>query len=161
VNYMRLQTFFIVCFLGLFTAGFVLYGVSLWRPDPFRDWGRDLDDATGSAAENDRPLLIYFTDERDPHRKQLAEEIFRDPDVSRFLAENVQTALVDLSEGASVGSHREYAEQLLVEGTPVLILLGPDGKERARMVGYFGTTPEGFLIWMQRALADNAGESSG
>jgi len=157
---MRLQTVFLVIFLGLFTAFFVMFGLDVSGGKPFEGWGTDFEQATAEAREKDRPLLVYFTDDSDPYREKIGRTIFSDPSVRDFTAETLEMAIVDVSPEKNEDA-RGFAEQLLIEGTPAIILLDPRGKEIARMAGYHGTSPDGFLVWLEKALASTSPGDSG
>ena len=48
--------------------------------------------------------------------------------------------------------NQQLAAQYKVQGFPTVILLGPDGKELAREVGYKGGGVSGFIEWVDTNL---------
>ena len=48
--------------------------------------------------------------------------------------------------------NQQLAEQYAVQGFPTIILLGADGKELAREVGYKGGGVPGFIEWVDTNL---------
>jgi thiol:disulfide interchange protein DsbD len=104
-------------------------------------WEHSEDVARQRARAEAKPLLIDFTAEWCGACKELARHTFSHPDVmkeaSRFVAVKVDATS---DEDASVDAIKsKYA----VVGLPTVILLGSDGRERARFTEF--VPPEQFL----------------
>ena len=104
-------------------------------------WEHSEDVATQRARTEAKPLLIDFTAEWCGACKELARHTFANPDVmkeaSRFVAVKVDATS---DEDAAVDAIKD---KYRVVGLPTVIVLGSDGRERARFTEF--VPPEQFL----------------
>jgi thioredoxin:protein disulfide reductase len=114
-------------------------------------WTPYSDDALKAATAAGRPVLIDFQAEWCLPCREMERTTFRDPEVV-----DASRAFTNLL--ADVTEQDEAAEALMqrytVPGVPTYVLLGPDGTERRRFVGY---VPAAELLEALRAAGGDAG----
>jgi hypothetical protein len=97
------------------------------RP-PFRDLG--VDGALAAALAEKKPAVIYFRGAGDPACERMEREVFTDPTLSRWLAEQTVAVRIDL-DGAE-----ETQRRFAVESVPSVVFLLASGQELDRLGGF-------------------------
>jgi thioredoxin:protein disulfide reductase len=132
---------------GVALVAVALIGLPAAGTGPGIAWTGFSDDALTRAVAERRPVFIDFEAEWCLPCREMDRTTFRDPDVVRAAAA-FATLKVDVT------ASDERAEALMsrfrVPGVPTYVLLGPDGHERRRLVGFVRADE------MRRAL-DEAG----
>jgi len=93
-------------------------------------WGASLPAALQAAQSSKKPLVVDFFATWCGPCKQL-EETWADPQVASALTRFI-TVKID------VDKQEQLAQQYKIEAMPTILFLAPDGKEKARQVGYMG-----------------------
>jgi thiol:disulfide interchange protein DsbD len=115
-------------------------------------WTEFSDGALARAATARRPVLIDFEADWCLPCREMDRTTFRDPDFARTASSFVLLRV-------DVTSEQEESSALMrrfqVAGVPTYILLGPDGRERQRFVGFVAADE------LVRAMAALASETPG
>lgn len=90
----------------------------------------DVGHALAEAARQGRPLFLYWGAAWCPPCNQLKATLFRDPAFQQHLAGYLPVYLDGDGEAA-----QRWGERFRVVGYPTLLVLAPDGGERARLLG--------------------------
>jgi thiol-disulfide isomerase/thioredoxin len=113
---------------------------------------------TSQASTQKKPVLLEFTgsDWCPPCIKQ-NKDVFEQPAFEKFAKDKLVLVKLDFPRSKPQAPeikkrNQQLAEQYEVEGFPTVILLGPDGKELAREVGYKGGGLPGFINWVNTKL---------
>ncbi|MFP4176941.1 MAG: protein-disulfide reductase DsbD family protein [Candidatus Brocadiia bacterium] len=90
------------------------------------------------AEEEERPVMIYFTQDFCPSCRKLERDTFSDPRVND-LSEQMITLKVDGTNPETSGG-KEELDRYDVLGFPTIVFAGPDGNamEQPRITGYVG-----------------------
>src|SRR5262249_42807637 len=134
-------------------AGIALVGlalVGLPRADTRSPiaWAPFSDDAVARAIAAGRPGLIDFEGEWCLPCREMDRTTFRDAAVVRAAA-GFATLRVDVTSADD--RVNELMARFAVPGVPTYVLLGPDGRERGRLVGFVG--PDEMLRAMEPLVA--------
>ncbi len=104
-------------------------------------WGTDLPAAQQQAAQSGKNVFVIFTgsDWCGPCI-QLKKTVLSTADFEAYADEHFVLVELDFPRkkklpAAQQAANRKYAEQFKVRGYPTMIILSPDGKELARIVG--------------------------
>jgi thiol:disulfide interchange protein DsbD len=114
-------------------------------------WTPFSDDAVARAVAAGRPVLIDFEAEWCLPCREMDRTTFRDAAVVRAAAA-FATLRVDVTSADD--RVNELMARFAVPGVPTYVLLGPDGHERRRLVGFVG--PEEMLRAMEPLVAADA-----
>jgi thiol:disulfide interchange protein DsbD len=110
-------------------------------------WTAFSDDALARALSSGRPVLIDFEADWCLPCREMERTTFRDPEVvrvaSRFATLKIDATTKDERVDALVSRYK-------VPGVPTYVLLGTDGMERARFVGY--VRPDVMLAALRQVL---------
>jgi thiol:disulfide interchange protein DsbD len=116
-------------------AGVVLALAWLIRADagPAIHWIPFSEDALAQATADRRPVLIDFGADWCLPCREMERTTFRDPNVVRT-ATHFMTLKVDAT--AADGQVQAILDRFKVPGVPTYLLLGPDGRELTRFIGF-------------------------
>lgn len=121
-------------------------------------WSTDYAASTAQAAAEKKPILLEFTgsDWCLPCMKQ-NKDVFEQPAFGEFAKDKLVLVKLDFPRSKPQAAetkerNQQLAAQYKVQGFPTVILLGPDGKELAREVGYGGGGVPGFIEWVNGNL---------
>jgi protein disulfide-isomerase len=121
-------------------------------------WSTDYAASTAQATAEKKPVLLEFTgsDWCPPCMKQ-NKDVFEQPAFADFAKDKLVLVKLDFPRSKPQASeikerNQQLAAQYKVQGFPTVILLGPDGKELAREVGYKGGGVPGFIEWVDTNL---------
>jgi thiol:disulfide interchange protein DsbD len=117
-----------VALVGLAFGGF--FEADAQSPVPWRPFS---DPAFEGAVKERRPMFLDFEADWCLPCREMDRTTFRDPDVVRMLKGFVPFK-VDVTMGDDEASG--VMERFGVSGVPTYIVLGPDGAEQARLVGF-------------------------
>lgn len=131
---------------GLAVAAFGIAGLVAAEGGPLIAWQPYSEPALATATEAGRPVLIDFQAEWCLPCRKMEQTTFRDPAVVRA-SRDFATLIADVTanDDASEALMRRYS----VPGVPTYVLLGPDGRERARFSGF--VEPDVLLEGMRTA----------
>ncbi|MBY6118208.1 thioredoxin family protein [Mameliella alba] len=103
-----------------------------WMRDTFKDLREDLDEAN----EEGKRLVLFFEQRGCIYCKKMHEEVFTDPEVSEFIAENYFVVQLNLHGSTEVTDfdgevlqEREMARKWRVLFTPTIVFLPEDVPE--------------------------------
>ena len=121
-------------------------------------WSTDYTASIAQAAAQKKPVLLEFTgsDWCPPCMKQ-NKDVFEQPAFEEFAKGNLVLVKLDFPRSKPQAPeikerNQQLAAQYEVQGFPTVILLGADGKELAREVGYKGGGVPGFIDWVKTNL---------
>ena len=121
-------------------------------------WSTDYAASTAQAAAEKKPVLLEFTgsDWCPPCMKQ-NKDVFEQPAFGEFAKDKLVLVKLDFPRSKPQAPdikerNQKLAAQYEVQGFPTVILLGADGKELAREVGYKGGGVPGFIEWVNAHL---------
>jgi thiol:disulfide interchange protein DsbD len=136
---------------GVAVAAFGIAGLVAAESAHPIDWQPYSEPALGAAAEARRPVLIDFQAEWCLPCRKMEQTTFRDPEVVRASRDFAAlVADVTAQDANSEALMRRYS----VPGVPTYVLLGRDGRERARFVGFVG--PDVLLEGMRAAVESSS-----
>ncbi len=117
------------------------------------EWRTDAAEALRVAGEKEQILLMNFTgSDWCPPCIQLKKDVFSTEKFQDYAKENIVLLELDFPRGEKQSDELRRQNQALqqrfrIEGYPTLIVVGPDGKEIKRHVGYMPGGPEAFIAW--------------
>lgn len=123
-------------------------------------WGSDLEAAKAKAKEAGLPVLLEFTgSDWCPNCIQLHKEVVPTAEFEAFAAKHVLVSIdfpkrsertpEKIAADPGLKARMALKDAYKIEGFPTWIVLSPDGKETARMLGYDG----GGFAGVSKALA--------
>jgi len=107
----------------------------------------DFEVSAWTAAEQDRPMLVFFVLPQCTNAQKMLKTTFSDKEI-RELAQRFVCVLVDSSKNASLCEERH------VKGFPMILLLSSHGAEIQRMSGF--QNADELSVQMQVALQSTA-----
>jgi thiol:disulfide interchange protein len=112
--------------------------------------------AIEAASMHRRPILYDFTAEWCGPCKRMNAEVFADPALAAQISGMFVPARVldrRQEEGANPAIVDSLQQRFAVEGFPTLLVVGPDGREAGRVLGFPGTaaTMDSLRTFYQRA----------
>jgi thioredoxin-related protein len=105
----------------------------LQRSDPaLPDWSNDLEATMDTAAEQDRRVLVFFSNDPMTHDdKRAVEDVLKHPD-TRLVLEHGNFLTVHLERNRDTAAAERYG----IASTPAFVLLEPGGEVVRRHQGY-------------------------
>jgi hypothetical protein len=131
---------------------------------PFPIWHQSPRKARDISVAERRCLLFVFSSSggaAGSGSKQLSDEVFTRPDFNEFALAHLALANLFFTEGSTIKHAEELAREnamaafkqwFKVRGYPTVILLGPDGKEINRWVGYRSGHASAYVQQLVRAV---------
>jgi thioredoxin-related protein len=95
-------------------------------------WFADADKAWTSAKEQKRPLLLYFTAANCQYCNDMRTKTFADAEVS----DEIRRSFVAATVKGETEEDQKLVETFDVTAYPTIVIVSPDKKVIARMVGY-------------------------
>ena len=146
----------LIVYLGLLTnvfasekQGAYLGAITAETPHWFKESFLEFEEDVDEAAQQNRRVMIYFSQNGCPYCARLVEENFADPDIEAYVRQHFDGIKVNMwgdKEIISVGGNnfteKSFAEALKVQYTPTLLFLNEQGKTILRLNGYY--PPEKF-----------------
>ena len=120
------------------------------------EWKTDFAAAQTEARKANRLMLLNFTgSDWCPPCRQVKRDIFDKGEFKDYAAKNLVLVEVDFPRRKPISAAQRKANEALqkkfvIEGYPTLIVLGPDGKELSRDLGYVPGGLKGFLAKFDR-----------
>lgn len=121
-------------------------------------WSTDYTASITQAAASKKPVLLEFTgsDWCPPCMKQ-NKDVFEQSAFQEFAKDKLVLVKLDFPRSKPQAPeikqrNQKLAAQYEVQGFPTVILLGADGKELAREVGYKGGGVPAFIEWVNSSL---------
>ena len=108
-------------------------GLTAHEPESALAWVPFSENALASATQAGRPVLIDFQAAWCLPCREMEQTTFRDPEVVRA-ARDFTTLKADVTEQDD--TNEALMARWQVPGVPTYVLLGPDGRERRRFIGY-------------------------
>lgn len=114
-------------------------------------------EAQRTARETNRPLLLEFTgSDWCPPCRAMASEVLGTEEFATFARENIVAVKLDFPRSRQIPENtrqqnRKLQERYDVRGYPTFILVGADGTELARHVGYMRGGVAAFTTWVRNA----------
>jgi thioredoxin-related protein len=93
-------------------------------------WYKSYDEGARVAKEQGKPMLVYFWAIWCKFCERLHTEVYPDPEVSKYLREDLILIAIDLDE------NRRDAQRFGVQYPPHLIFLSPEGEIIIRIPGF-------------------------
>ncbi len=116
-------------------------------------WLASTRSAVETVNQQQRPLLLYFTGKDCAWCRKLERTTWSDSKVSGTVNRNFVALKVDGAKDT------QLMEKLNVEGLPTIVIVGPDGKELDRIVGY--VTPDEMQKTLRKSVPRQQAVSSG
>lgn len=119
-----------------FIALLIIVVIAVWwsqRRDPALDgWLRDYDEAAQLASENDRRILVFFTETpMNARDRESVTQVLADNNIQAVLErKNVVRVHLSLNRDA------DEAQRLGIDSTPAYVLLSPEGEPIRDHQGY-------------------------
>ena len=136
----RVKLAFVIILLG----GIALIWVHQ-RRGPSLGWGEDLDAALEQAKDDNRPVLVFFMSSPmgELAKKNIRHTLAKKSNRQAITDHKCITVKVTLDTALKDPLAKKYR----IDKLPTMLLLGPNGKERNRRVGFIGETDfrNGFL----------------
>ena len=144
---MHLRRLFLAWFALSFTAAASAAGV---------EWMSDLEAAKAKAAQEKKPLLIEFTGSTwCPPCKALKAQVLGTPEFEAFARDKVLVMLdyppardrtpEKVKANPQLAALMALKDKYQAPGFPTMVLLDASGKQQAKVVGYDGKGPKGYL----------------
>ncbi len=108
-------------------------------------WYQTYDKGQEIAAQENKPMLVYFWAIWCTYCEKLHTEVYPDPEVSSLLTEHFVLVAVDLD------TNRDDASKFGVSYPPHLLFLTPDGEIITRIPGY---VPTDQLLTILRSISE-------
>ncbi|MBX3748285.1 MAG: thioredoxin family protein [Verrucomicrobiae bacterium] len=126
------------------------------------EWKTDFAAAQAEAKKENRLLVLNFTgSDWCPPCIQMKREVLDKKEFKDFAAKNLVLVEVDFPRRKAISAAQRRANEALqkkfsIEGYPTFIVLGPDGKELSRDLGYVPGGLKGFLTKLEGLKKKNA-----
>jgi thiol:disulfide interchange protein len=120
-------------------------------------WLTSLPDAQAQAKKENKLVFMDVTgSDWCVNCKLLDEDVFQKPQFMDYARSNLVLLQVDFPLGVKQSPELEAANQAItnkfkVVGEPTLIVLGPDGKELWRQLGYLDGGPRAVIAQLEKA----------
>jgi len=134
--------------IGIALALFLILGLyQTWAPMPpdTIGWLDNIHEATATAAQTGKPVLIRFSANWCPPCQQMKRTVYPQQQVASLIQQAYVPLDVDLTQNGAPG--QPLAEQYGVESIPTLIILDPQGRELSRLSG--GVNETILMQWLQ------------
>ena len=139
---------FCLCFPGVMFAmeqqGAYLGAQTSETPNWFKESFLEFEEDVAEAAQNNKRVMIYFSQQGCPYCAKLVEENFTDPEIEAFVRKHFDGITINMwgdREIVSVGgqsfTEKSFAEALKVQYTPTLLFLNEQGQTILRLNGYY------------------------
>lgn len=105
------------------------------------DWFTNYDQALSKAQTTNKPILVDFTgSDWCPWCMKLKSEVFSKPEFQSWAKDNVILLEIDFprnipQDDATKAANAALAQKFNIQGYPTVVILNPDGSEKAR-TGY-------------------------
>lgn len=123
-------------------------------------WEDDFEKAKKEAEEKGRPILMAFTgSDWCPPCMRLEEDVFGDRSFKRYAKKELVLFMADFPRRKKIDKdtreqNNKLKKEYEVRGFPTVILVGPDGKEIGRKVGFGGDEPKAYVKLLEEMLKD-------
>lgn len=123
-------------------------------------WMNNLEEAKEIAQKEKKPIILFLHSQRCFYCPKLIEEVFPDPKVQKFLADNFIKLDLDVATGSDSieeGTGDQAPERFIVSMTPGILFMGPKEeklyrKGKKHMIIYGFWKPEELITWSKQAL---------
>jgi len=118
-------------------------------------WTDNFPAALAQAKAENKPVLINFTgSDWCGWCIKLQNDVFSTPAFKKYAESNVVLMEADFPQGKQLpqavqAQNDELQAKYKVEGFPTLVLVGPNGKELDRNVGYLEGGPNAMIDWIK------------
>ena len=153
---------FVAALLGLLVVFAFLSAetLSVGEPGDYKAaWTENYPEALTRASAEDKPVLVEFTgSDWCIYCKKMDAEVLTQKEFADFAEAKLVLVKLDFprkspQDEAIAKQNKALKEQFEISGFPTFVLLGPDGKEWTRFVGYVEGGPKGFVDRINAVLA--------
>jgi thioredoxin-related protein len=122
-------------------------------------WFTDLSKAQAQAKTEHKLVLMDFNgSDWCPACKVLRKSVFSTKKFQEYAKQNLILVDVDFPHNKELPEKQKKANEALadkyeVEGLPTVVILGSDGKELEKKVGYEGETPKEYIAEIEKLKA--------
>jgi thioredoxin-related protein len=123
------------------------------------NWTTDLSKAKAQAKSENKMVLMDFNgSDWCPPCKALRKNVLSTPEFMEYAKKNLVLVDVDFPRHAQQTEELKKAnaalsEQFGIEGYPTIVVLGSDGKELKKTVGYSGQSTKDFIAELEKLRA--------
>lgn len=120
------------------------------------DWSTDYAASLAKAKAENKMVLMDFTgSDWCPACMMISRDVFSKPEFLAYAKDNLELVEVDFPMRKSQpddvkAQNAKLQEEYAIEGFPTIVVLNPEGKKVAQMVGYAGGGAKAFIAELEK-----------